>query len=192
MTLSDVLNAPTELEFEGTTYRLRQPNQMERGEYEQWVKKRSFDEIERREYKDEARRDRAHNLLVQDISAGVYDFDGVVVTKSFKDDNCFGKLLSIVLRDQGVTHEIGRRMMATARKQVMFAVTRRVFTDPKDWSLVAQLLELPGVPDSPAHESKSSSSSSIPRSTDTTSEASPTTNSSAASTSSEAPVASPS
>ena len=144
-TLSALFNAPIELELEGKTYKLRQPTQVERGEYEAWMEKRALDAILRQTGAPQDVVDRQLNSLTRDKVRGVYAWGGEVCCETVVSQDGLAKLLSIVLRDQGVTLETARLIAEQEHKRVVYSLFPQETDDQKKVAAaVATLLGLAG------------------------------------------------
>lgn len=167
-TLADVLNAPTELEFEGTVYHLRQPTLMEQATYQRWLEKQATAAAGRMVDLSDAQQQKVLEGVAAKIGLGVYEFGGEFCMASLQTQSGLAKLVSIVLADQGVDEAKARLMLLGQLKEIAFSFVSKLTTDPKELAAALVALGLP--PD------YSSSSRTRPSTTEsTTSEASPQT-----------------
>jgi hypothetical protein len=144
-TLADFVNAPTEIEFNGTTYRLRQPDLNEEGEFQRWLENQALHKIEMadKEILDDAKRDRARQSHFQDCAAGVYESGGEIYGKALISQTGMAKMLSIILRDEGVTPGIAKAMVKVKIREVLAVLISKVTSDPKVREAVLAKLGLP-------------------------------------------------
>ena len=177
MTLADMLNSPSEIKYDGKTYLLRQPTLLEQGTFQRYLEQRAYDAIERRDYQDARQQDRDRNALNRDVAAGVYEWGGEVCCQSLQTQTGIAKLLNILLRDQGVTEELARKIVDRQVKEIAAVLASKAVSDPK---ALGQILSSLGLPEN----FLSTVSSAPPSSTESiTSAASPMTNSSDSTTS---------
>jgi peptidoglycan hydrolase-like protein with peptidoglycan-binding domain len=145
VTLADVLNSPTEKEFEGNKYKLRQMTVMEEGEFQRWMEQLAYDAIERRTYQDPTQQERDRKNLNNDIAAGVYEWGQELAVRRFQSVKGLSKILYFVCRDQGLDEEAAQRWaMEEVKKLAAILVQRATGTDdPKDLRVVCLSLGLP-------------------------------------------------
>ena len=143
MTIADMFNSPSELKFEGKTYHLRQPTLEEEGEYQRWLEQRAYDAIERRTYQDQAQQDRDRNALNRDVAAGLYEWGGVICCESLSTPVGVARMTAIVLRGQGVTPALAKRIVDLKVREVTAAVVSKVRSDPKSMAVILETLGLP-------------------------------------------------
>ena len=171
MTLRDIFNAPTEFVLDDETFRVRQPNELEQGEFQAWLEQLAFDAINRRTYQSEGEKTAALDRHDVRCAAGDYEWGGEIATRRLTTPTGLAKLLSIVCRDQGLTERKAKRLVEQESKKLAAVLVSRVTSDPK--VLEATLAQL-GLPS----DFFSSSSPTPPSTTgSTTSEVSPTTSS---------------
>ena len=143
MTIADMLNTPTELSFEGKTYRLRHPNQDEQGEYVRWLEQLAYDGISRRTYQDEASLLKSLRVHDQDLAAGVYDWGGEVCVRRIMTTKGLAKLVAIICRDQRMTLEIAERLVEKESRKIAAILASKVTSDPNSLRAVLATLGLP-------------------------------------------------
>jgi hypothetical protein len=119
--LAELFNSPSDLVFEGKTYRLRQPNQLEKGEFQAWIEQLALDGILRQKAPPDII-DRQLNGLTRDKTKGVYAWGGDVCCDKLTTEEGLAKFLAIVLRDQEVTLELARRMAEQEFKRIVFGL----------------------------------------------------------------------
>jgi hypothetical protein len=159
MDLAELFNAPTDLEFEGKTYRLRQLSQVERAEYQRWLEKRALDGILAETGVPEAVQDRMLRIYQRDKARGTYAWGSEVCCETVTGEEGLAKFLAIQLRDQGVDLETARRMAEKELKRIVVTLFKQETTDPKLVEAAERLLGLAGA--------NSSSASPAPPSTPT-------------------------
>jgi hypothetical protein len=128
--LADLLNSPTDYEFEGTVYKLRQAALEECGQYQRWLEQEARASAGRAtELPEEDRR----NLLRDtnaDIAAQVYAWGGEMCVKSLRTPQGFAKLLSIACADQGLTYRKAQEMVGQRLRELSELVLGAVEEDP--------------------------------------------------------------
>lgn len=151
MTLADMFNAPGEfaLRDEATdtveTFRMREPNQLEQGEFQRWLEQLAFDNIASRKFQTEADREAALRVWQHDCAAGVYEYGGVVCIRRLTDPNLKGlaKLMEIVCRDQGMTHQKATAIARNEQIRLVALISKQATDDPKALEAVLNRLGLP-------------------------------------------------
>lgn len=143
MTTRDLFNAPTAFTLDGQTYRVRQPGQLEQGEYQAWLEQVAFDAINRRTYQNDAEKLASLRMHDQDCAAGVYDWGGEVSVRRISTPKGLAKLLSIICRDQGLTEALAERLVQQEQKKIAALMVSRVTQDPKVLEATLQTLGLP-------------------------------------------------
>lgn len=169
MTLADFLNAPTEFELDGETFRVRKPDQLEQGEYQRWLEQLAYDAIARRTYQNEAERLACLRMHDQDCAAGVYEWGGEVAVRRLLTVKGFAKLLSIVCRADGLTERKAEKLIEKESHKLAAVMASKVTADPKVLEAVLASLGLPSDFCSPSSRTRPSTTES------TTSPASATT-----------------
>lgn len=142
-TLADFVNAPTEIVFKGTTYHLRQPNQLEEGMFQRWLEQRALEAIERGVYAEEARRDRDRQLHFQDVATGVYEAGGAVYAKASMMPSGMAKMLSIICKDQLLTEAVAKELVKHRLKEICATLISKATSDPKVLEATLATLGLP-------------------------------------------------
>lgn len=163
MSLADMLNSPTEVEFEGKTYRLRQPTLVEMGEFQRWLEQRAYDAIERRTYQDPAQQDRDRRNLNNDVAAGVFEWGSEVAAAACQTPAGITRVFQLILRDQGLSAEAVRRMIDLKLRELTAIVISKRHSDPNSLRAVLATLGLPEdffSSNSPTHPSTSGSTTS--------------------------------
>jgi hypothetical protein len=143
MTLADILNSPTEKTFEGKTYRLREPNGIEQGEFQRWLEQLAYDKINSRTYQSDEEKERRLDRHDKSCAVGDYEWGGELSVRRLQTVPGFAKLLSIVLREQGLTPEAAERWANLKYRECAAVVMRRVYEDPKDLRAACVALGLP-------------------------------------------------
>jgi hypothetical protein len=143
MTLADMVNAPTEFELDGETFRVRKPDQLEQGEYQRWLEQLAFDAISRRTYQREDEKLACLRMHDQDCAAGTYEWGGEIAVKRLLTPKGFAKLLSIVCRDQGLTPKKAERLVELESHKLAAVMASKATQDPKVLAVVLASLGLP-------------------------------------------------
>jgi hypothetical protein len=144
-TLADYVNAPTEIEFDKKIYHLRQPTLFEEGEFQRWLEHQALFKIETadKEILDDAKRDKARQTHFQDCASGVYESGGELYGKALMSQAGMAKMLSIVLKDDGITLAIAKEMVKVKIREVLAVLISKVTSDPKAHEAVLAKLGLP-------------------------------------------------
>lgn len=143
MTLADMLNAPSEIEYGGRVYKLRKPTLLEEGAFQRWLEQRAYDAIERRTYQDPEQQDRDRRNLNNDVAAGVFEYGGEVSLTALRTPGGSAKIVQIVLADQGVDDATARGIVDAELKKVAAALIRKATDDPKALAATLSSLGLP-------------------------------------------------
>ena len=143
MTLADVLNSATEYTFDGKTYKVREPTVMEQGEWQRWMEMLAFEAIERNLELSDERKDRALAHHYKNCSAGDYEWGSELCVRRLQTVTGLAKLMSIVLRDQGLTEEMAHKWADTHFKQCVAMLIKASRDDPKELRAVLASLGLP-------------------------------------------------
>lgn len=109
--IGDLLNSPSEKEFEGVVYQLRQPTMEEEGLFQRWLEQRAYDAIARRTYQDPVEQETDRRLLNQDIAAGEYEYGGPLAVKAINTPRGIAQIVHIICAPQGMTLEIAKRFV---------------------------------------------------------------------------------
>lgn len=133
MTIADFFNAPNELRYGDEVFRIREPDQLEQGEFQRWLEDLALNSTLARTYPRPEDRDAALRVWQQDCAAGVYEWGGVMCLRRLADPNLNGlaKFLEIVCRDQGVTPEKARAVAKHAQLQLIAILNKQAADDPK-------------------------------------------------------------
>ncbi len=143
--LADLLNAPSEFVFEKKTYHIRQATLIECATYQRWLESEARASAARAvELPDADRRNLLADIQTA-ISAQEYAWGGEVCVRSLRTPHGFGRLLSIVCADQGVTPKMGLRMAEARLKELAGLVLGALEDDPTGGAL-RQLLKSVGLP----------------------------------------------
>jgi len=142
-TLADLVNAPTELEFKGVKYLLKQPNANQEGEFQRWLEQKAYNAIITTKYPDSNMRGENERRHFQDIAAGIYEAGGEVYAKAVVQPAGMEKLISIICRDQGMTDRIAKEVVELKMREVAAIIVSKVNTDPKVLEAVAIRFGLP-------------------------------------------------
>lgn len=172
MTIADLVNAPSEITFEGQTYRLSPPSLLQQGEFQRYLEQKVLDGINRRQYPDEKARERDRANFNDRSGAGYYEWGGEYAAHAAIQPAGYVKLLAIIGREQGLTLAIAERLVKQKLHESLAAIMSRIVSDPKELGAILTMLGLPAdilSSPSPTHPSTSES---------TTLPASPTTSSS--------------
>lgn len=121
--LADLLNSPTDITFRGVTYKLREPDLMERGRYQRWLEQEArASAAAATELTEEDRRNLLRDVNA-DIAAKVYAWGGEVCVKSLRTPDGVAKLYGIVCEGQGLTYELALEMMDAHFVQIADVLT---------------------------------------------------------------------
>lgn len=189
MTTADIFNEGSYLTDPAgkKTFAMRQPSQEEQGQFQRWCEQEAHDAIDRSTGSEESK-DRRHSFI--DVAAGLgkYQYEGEYGYEARFLPAGMAKLISIVLRDQGVTEEKATDLVRHKFKELAAEYIGRKVANPKAMALVRQALGLLNA-ETPSSESEPSSkpSSTLPfPEPSPNSEVSPTSSCSSSTTSSEA------
>lgn len=143
--LANLFNSPTGIEFEGKTFRLRQPTLMECGEYQRQLESEARAGAARAtELPDEDRR-RLLRDVAADIAANRYRYGGEVCVESLRSPEGVARLMSIICREQGMTYDIALRLCDQKLRECVAIVAGELAADPKSPAVAALLASL-GLP----------------------------------------------
>lgn len=158
-TLADLFNAPTGLDFEGKTYRLRQPTLLEAAEYQRHLEAEARAGAARATELAEEDRRRLLRDVTADIAAGRYRYGGEVCVESLRSPENIARLLAIIARDQGMTLAVAQRLCDAKLRECVAIVAAEHESDPKALAALLASLGLPpnflsgSSSDSPTHPS---------------------------------------
>ena len=155
--LADLLNSPTEIEFEGKVYQLREPTLEECGMYQRWLEAEARAGAAAATDLPEDQQDRLLRAVSRDIAAQVYCWGGEECVNSLNTPTGMGKLLSIVCRTQGLDYGTAVRM-CNAKLFDVAKLLLKYSDDPEKKTELDALLKSVGLP--PDFLSKTSSGSS--------------------------------
>ena len=171
--LADLLNSPTEVEFEGAVYKLRAAAVREYGEFQKWLEASAREAAGRADDLPPDVYDRLLRHVTRDIAAKVYAFGGDGFATAVDTAAGFSRLLYLCLRNDGydVTPELVDRMAEHKMRELAAAVSLAGEDDPKVVRAVCEVLGLSRLPDwrppssgspTPPSESPSSNSGGSP------------------------------
>lgn len=143
MTLRDLFNSPTEFVLDGETFRVRQPNQLEQGQYQAWLEQLAFDAINRRTYQSDAEKLACLRMHDQDCAAGVYEWGGEVATRRVQTPKGLAKLLAVICRDEGLTDKKAEKLVEAETAKLAAVLVSRITQDPKALEAALATLGLP-------------------------------------------------
>lgn len=152
-TIADLFNSPTEFTLDGETFRVRQPSELEMGEFQRWVEQLAFDAINRRTYQSEAEKEAALSRHDDKCAAGTYEWGGRIATERTQTPKGLAKLLELVCRDQGLTPAKATKLVDLESRKIAFVLVSRLTQDPKVLEAAAMMLGL-----APPNETSSSNS----------------------------------
>jgi hypothetical protein len=160
--LADLFNSPAELAYEGTTYKLRQPTLEECGQYQRWLEAEARAGASRATELPEADRQVMLREAGRDIAKQVYAWGGEACVESLRTPTGLAKLVSIVCADQGVTHELARKMCEARLLEIagLLLDLEDAEDDAEKKAALARLLKSIGRP--PNYLARGSSSSPTP------------------------------
>jgi hypothetical protein len=144
-TLADLLNAPSDFEFEGTVYKLREPTLMECGRYQRWLEQEARASAARAvELPDEDRRNLLRDVTA-DIAAQVYAWGGEACVRSLRTPQGIARLLAIIGDGQGITPALAARMVDRKLREIaaLLAAAQEDDAGGKKLEAVALRLGLP-------------------------------------------------
>jgi hypothetical protein len=140
MTLSELLNAPTEITMDGVVYKLRQPTLLEQATFERWLEQRAREAAARSvDLPDEDRRQLLRDVNA-DIAAGVYSFGGPACVTSLGTPAGLVKLISIILACPEAT---AQKLVDKQLEEIVACILAGGDHDPK---LMAAVLAKVGLP----------------------------------------------
>lgn len=178
MDLATLLNACSEIEFEGKAYRLRQPTLLEEAEFQRYLEQAAHDSIERRTYAEPEQREKAHNSLTRDCAEGYYEAGSEGYVRAVSNPKRLPRLIAIICREQGMTPAIAERMVAAEMKKIAAALVSRSTSDPNLIRAVLATLGLPEDWQSSLSQTHPSASGSTPSADSANNNCSPSTPSS--------------
>lgn len=145
MTLADFFNAPGEFRLGDEVFRMREPNQLEQGEFQRWLEQLAFDNLMARKYQTDADREAALRVWQHDCAAGVYEYGGVVCLRRLTDPNLKGlaKLMEVVCREQGMTYDKASAIARNEQARLVALISKQATDDPKALAAVLTRLGLP-------------------------------------------------
>jgi hypothetical protein len=156
--LADLLNAPSDIEFEGKTYKLREPTLIECGRFQRWLESEARASAAAAVELPEADRRQLLKDVNAEIAAKRYAYGGAVCVECLQTPDGLAKLLSIVCEDQGVTFELAKRMCdGRLLDMARHILSADASDDPGKKAAVAALMTTLGLP--PLSSASSSSAS---------------------------------
>jgi hypothetical protein len=165
--LAELFNAPEKIEFEGKTYLLREPTLVEAGEWSRWFQAEARASAARATELPEEDRRRLLRDVNADIAAQVYSWGSEACVIALRSPEALAQLMTIVCRDQGVTHALALRACKARLHEIARALlAAEQGDDPEKKALARQLLTSVGLPANflSASWSPSSTSTDPPRS----------------------------
>lgn len=157
MTIADLFNSATELEWKGRVYKCRQLTGLEQGMFQRWLEQRALDGIERRVYQDEAQRERDRQLHAQDVAVGEYEWSGLLAVRATRTPAGLAKCLQIALADQGMTDATAAEVVEHKFREVAAVLASKLTDDPKEARAIFLGLGVRPPDDSPGATSSSGS-----------------------------------
>jgi hypothetical protein len=148
-TLADFFNAPTELPLKDAagnvvrTFKVRQPDQLEQGQYQRWLEQRAYDGIERRTYQDPTQQAADRAALNRDIAAGLFEYGGPVCCQALGTPGGIAKLLTIICADQGLSPDDAATLVDQQVREIAAVLWERGNDDPKALAAILKRLGLP-------------------------------------------------
>lgn len=102
-TLADIFNIPrtAAIEFEGKSYVLRHPTEIEQGTFSVWLEANAVAFVARQKHIPEAERKLYRREIKDDAAAGAYEYGGLIATKALGQIEAVAKLNSIMLQNDG-------------------------------------------------------------------------------------------
>ncbi len=143
MTLKDVFNAETELEFEGVKYLLKEPTLLHQGQYQAWLEQMALDAITRGRYSRESDREIAIANHSRDCATGLYEWGGELCIKRLMTVNGLAKILEIICRDQGMSERTAIQLVNLEYKKIIATFAAKATSDPKALEAILAALGLP-------------------------------------------------
>lgn len=141
-TLADLFGVPTEIEFEGKTYPLRQANLLEQAKFGRWLERRALEAAARATDLPEDVQERLFRAVTRDIAAGVYEMNSAAGAEALATPVGRAKLLHLILSSEHpeVTEEVAARMLdREQRKIAAILATGGDPDDPKAGAVLAGL-----------------------------------------------------
>jgi hypothetical protein len=122
-TLAELVNSPTDITFREVTYKLREPDLMERGRYQRWLEQEArASAAAATELQEEDRRNLLRDVNA-DVAAKRYAWGGEVCVESLRTPDGLAKLYAIVCESQGLTFEVAREMMDSHFAEIAAVLT---------------------------------------------------------------------
>lgn len=111
MTIGDLFNAPTEFKLGDEVFLVREPDQVQQGEFQKWIQQLVFDDINSRTYQTDTDREMSIRLHNRDCGAGIYEWGGKCSIERIQTQRGLTKLISIICRDQGLTDKKAEQLV---------------------------------------------------------------------------------
>src|SRR5262245_28079885 len=125
--LADLLNAPTEIEFHGKKYQLRQPTLLECGSYQRWLEQEARAGAARAtELSEEDRRNLLRDVQA-DIASQRYAYGGELCVKSLQTPTGIAKLTSIIT---GMSEQAAQQLVEQRLTEVAAIIVGAMEEDP--------------------------------------------------------------
>ncbi len=107
----DFFSKPQEIEFEGTLWKLRQPDTDEEGMFQVYLEQEAYNAIERRTYQSEEQKAVDRERLNDACTIGKYDYGGPLCVEAMGMPKGIAAMVNIVCMKQGMTLAIAKRMV---------------------------------------------------------------------------------
>ena len=139
-TFADMLSIPSKFEFEGVSYELRPPTQLEQGIYQRWLEQEARESIDRATYLSDAQREMEARQVTRDIAAGLYEFGGEISVRRLQTVSGIAKLIEVICKvDAAQAQRVAEGRMKLAVELVRGAQAK----DPKAMGEALAKLGLP-------------------------------------------------
>jgi hypothetical protein len=139
-TLADLFNVPREFTFEGTTYAMREPDQIEQGRFQRWLETRVRQAIGRDTEASDEEKAAALDRFYDRQAAGEYEWGNPTCLKALMSWSGWAKYMEIMLN---VDPETAKRMVQIPVDELAAAVGRTAAENPK---LMGEFLASRGFP----------------------------------------------
>jgi hypothetical protein len=139
-TLADLFNVPREFEFEGIKYGLKEPDQLQQGQFQRWLEQRVRESIRRDTEAEEDELAKALDRFYDRQAAGEYEWGNPICLRALLTFTGWGKYLEIML---GVDPITARKMVEKPIEELAAAVGRAAAENPK---LIGEVLASRGFP----------------------------------------------
>jgi hypothetical protein len=169
VSLADLLGTPSEIEFEGKTYKLREPTNFEQARFTKWLHDRARNDAAQADGPD-GFADRYLAVVNRNITTCVYEWGGEASVAAILTPAGMTKLLAVIIGadDPDFTEETAARMSDRKLKEAAAKILGEARTDPK---AMGQLLSFLGLPPDFLNTTSSSPSPTPPSATGSTTSA---------------------